>query len=108
MNRLLIALLRGYSRYISPFLAPHCRFYPSCSAYATEALRAHGTWRGGWLALRRIGRCHPFHTGGVDPVPGTENSSANNPVPAISQTKLCRCRSGLSPTETGHAGRRSN
>lgn len=69
MSRLLAALVRAYGRYLSPFLAPHCRFHPSCSAYAEEALQRHGTLRGGWLALRRIGRCHPFHPGGLDPVP---------------------------------------
>lgn len=69
MSRLLASLVRAYGRYLSPFLAPHCRFHPSCSAYAEEALQRHGTLRGGWLALRRIGRCHPFHPGGLDPVP---------------------------------------
>jgi putative membrane protein insertion efficiency factor len=72
MTRVLTALVRGYSRYLSPFLAPHCRFHPSCSVYAEEALREHGALRGGWLALRRIGRCHPFHPGGHDPVPSRE------------------------------------
>ena len=70
MTQLLLALIRGYSRWISPFLAPHCRFFPTCSAYAEEAVRLHGPARGGWLALRRVLRCHPFHAGGHDPVPG--------------------------------------
>jgi len=69
MRRVLLALVRGYARFVSPFLAPHCRFYPTCSAYAQEAIERFGTVRGGWLALRRIARCHPFHPGGYDPVP---------------------------------------
>jgi putative membrane protein insertion efficiency factor len=65
----LIALVRAYQLAISPLLPPACRYYPSCSAYAIEALERHGAVRGGWLALRRIGRCHPFRPGGYDPVP---------------------------------------
>lgn len=67
--RLLILLVRAYQRLLSPLLPPSCRFYPSCSAYAVEALRRHGALRGSWLTLRRLGRCHPFHPGGLDPVP---------------------------------------
>jgi len=66
---LLMALINFYRRFISPLTGPHCRFYPSCSAYALEAVRTHGALRGSWLAVRRIGRCHPFHPGGVDHVP---------------------------------------
>jgi putative membrane protein insertion efficiency factor len=62
-------VLLGYRRWVSPFLGPHCRFYPSCSAYAVEALAVHGAARGGYLVVRRILRCQPFHPGGVDPVP---------------------------------------
>ena len=67
--RVLMVLITGYRRFISPLLGPHCRFAPSCSAYALEALRVHGALRGTWLALRRLARCHPFNPGGFDPVP---------------------------------------
>ncbi len=66
---LLILLVKSYQRLVSPLLPRACRFYPSCSAYAAEALRRHGAARGTWLALKRLGRCHPFHPGGLDPVP---------------------------------------
>jgi len=67
--RLVIAPLRAYQRYISPMRLPTCRYQPTCSAYAVEALEVHGALRGGWLALRRLLRCHPWHAGGHDPVP---------------------------------------
>jgi putative membrane protein insertion efficiency factor len=67
--RVLAAAISGYRRFISPLLMPRCRFLPSCSAYALEAVQVHGAWRGGWLAVRRLSRCHPFHAGGIDPVP---------------------------------------
>lgn len=66
---LLLLPVRAYRRYLSPALPPHCRFSPTCSAYAIEAVQTHGALRGSWLAIRRIGRCHPFHAGGLDPVP---------------------------------------
>ena len=66
---LLLLPLRFYRACISPALGPHCRFSPTCSAYAIEAVTAHGPLRGTWLAVRRVGRCHPYHSGGVDPVP---------------------------------------
>ena len=69
MKHVLIALVRLYQRLISPLLPPACRFYPSCSAYAVEALRRHGALRGSWLTVRRLSRCHPFCEGGVDRVP---------------------------------------
>lgn len=71
MRRVLIGLVKGYRLLISPMLPPSCRFYPTCSEYAVEALSQHGALKGGWLTLRRLGRCHPFCAGGVDPVPGT-------------------------------------
>jgi putative membrane protein insertion efficiency factor len=67
--RALVGLIRLYQRFISPGLPPSCRFHPSCSAYAVTALERHGPLRGAWLAARRIARCHPFHPGGIDPVP---------------------------------------
>lgn len=67
--RPLIWLVRGYQLAISPMLPPSCRFHPTCSCYAVEALQRHGALRGSWLALRRIARCHPWHPGGHDPVP---------------------------------------
>ncbi|HET7763884.1 MAG TPA: membrane protein insertion efficiency factor YidD [Burkholderiales bacterium] len=69
MSRLLSLLIAGYRFSISPLLGMHCRFHPSCSAYALEALERHGATRGGWLAIRRLARCHPWHAGGHDPVP---------------------------------------
>lgn len=69
MNRLLVMLIRTYQLVISPYLPPACRYLPTCSQYAIDALERHGTLRGSWLAIKRIGRCHPFHTGGFDPVP---------------------------------------
>ena len=69
MNRLLSLLILAYRYSVSPLLGMHCRFHPSCSTYALEALQRHGTARGGWLALRRLARCHPWHPGGHDPVP---------------------------------------
>ena len=62
--------IKGYQRFVSPLLRAGCRFHPSCSHYAYEAIDTHGLLRGGWLAVKRISRCHPFHSGGFDPVPG--------------------------------------
>lgn len=69
VSRALIAAIRGYQRFVSPALPPACRFYPSCSAYAATAIERHGPLKGVWLAARRLSRCHPFHEGGIDPVP---------------------------------------
>ncbi len=66
---LLIQLVSFYRKWISPLLGPNCRFTPTCSQYALEALTVHGAWRGSWLTIARILRCHPLHQGGHDPVP---------------------------------------
>jgi uncharacterized protein len=69
MKALLLSMLRGYQYAIRPMLGANCRFYPSCSDYAREAIERHGALKGARLALRRIARCHPYHPGGFDPVP---------------------------------------
>ncbi|WP_083338759.1 membrane protein insertion efficiency factor YidD [Chromobacterium sphagni] len=69
MSRILILLIRFYQLAISPWLPPRCRYQPTCSSYAIEAVRKHGVLKGGWLAARRIGRCHPWGGSGYDPVP---------------------------------------
>ncbi len=68
MQRALIVVLRAYKLVISPWLPSACRYYPTCSEYMLEAVRKHGAVKGVWLGLRRLGRCHPFHEGGYDPV----------------------------------------
>ena len=69
MRTVLVLLVRGYQVSLGHLLPTACRYYPSCSVYAIEALERHGAWCGGWLTLRRLGRCHPFRAGGFDPVP---------------------------------------
>ena len=70
MKRVFLLLIRFYQRCISPGLPPRCRFIPTCSQYAVEAIEKYGAWKGGWLALRRLLRCHPFYRGNFyDPVP---------------------------------------
>jgi len=69
MSRLLVFLIQAYRYTLSPLLGRSCRFFPSCSEYAIEALQRHGALRGTWLATKRIARCHPWHPGGYDPVP---------------------------------------
>jgi len=75
MRKILIGVIQLYRYVLSPLLGPNCRFYPSCSCYAQQALRQHGVINGSWLAIKRISRCHPWHEGGVDPVP--ENTVGN-------------------------------
>lgn len=69
MKWLVLLFLRFYKRIISPMLPAACRFYPTCSVYAIEAVEKYGAFKGGWLAMKRISKCHPFHPGGVDLVP---------------------------------------
>jgi hypothetical protein len=69
MRKILIWLIRAYQLLISPLFGNHCRFYPSCSQYAVEAIDRYGVLMGCWLALRRVLCCHPWHPGGIDPVP---------------------------------------
>lgn len=80
MKTLLLMLLRGYQLGISPFLGRNCRFFPSCSEYATEAIAVHGSLKGCLLTAKRLCKCHPFHAGGIDPVP-----------PKSSSTTACGC-----------------
>jgi len=95
LRRIVVALLvlpiRAYQVVVSPLLGPRCRFYPSCSAYAVEALRVHGPLRGTLLALRRLLRCHPWNPGGLDPVPPARRAKSTHqaehaaPPPATPQ-----------------------
>ena len=73
MRKILILPIRAYRYFLSPFLGSNCRYYPSCSAYAQESIERFGILKGGWMATRRITRCHPWHEGGYDPVPENVN-----------------------------------
>ena len=75
------ACIRAYQLLLSPFIGNQCRFHPSCSQYALEAVDRHGVMKGTWLAVRRLGRCHPFHPGGFDPVPEKATFSGDELVP---------------------------
>ena len=110
IRRALLGLIRFYARAISPALPPRCRFYPTCSAYAAEAIQRHGAARGSWLALRRIVKCAPWHPGGVDLVPagpGTDGhghpSSSAVPSPAPRVDRIRRPAPATPP-----ASRRAN
>jgi uncharacterized protein len=74
MRRILMVVIRLYQWTVSPLLGPRCRFYPSCSCYAHTAIERYGAWRGTWLGIKRLLRCHPFAEGGYDPVPAPAES----------------------------------
>lgn len=81
MKTLLLLLLKGYKLCISPFLGQNCRFHPSCSDYARDAIASHGAWRGALLAGRRLCKCHPWNPGGIDPVPPSSHDCATGHPP---------------------------
>ncbi len=82
LARLLLCAIRLYQRAVSPLLGPVCRFHPSCSHYAAGCIQMHGVLRGSWLALKRLGRCHPFNPGGYDPVPLPRRDHPGQPTPS--------------------------
>jgi putative membrane protein insertion efficiency factor len=87
MKKLLLILIRAYQWGVSPFLGQSCRFYPTCSNYAVEAIGAHGALKGGMLAAKRLCKCHPWHPGGVDLVP----PPVSEKLPETSSTTACGC-----------------
>lgn len=102
MKWLLIGLVRGYQLVISPYLGPTCRYYPSCSAYAVEALRVHGAIKGSWLAVRRLLRCHPWSPGGVDHVPARhDHSPTRSEAPAGRVPELLPASAGGPDSQQG-------
>ena len=78
MKRFLLSAIGGYRRYISPMFSPRCRYIPTCSAYAMEAIQKYGAAKGSWMAVKRILRCNPFSRGGYDPVPEPEHTSGDH------------------------------
>ena len=99
MRWLLIKLVRAYQLLLSPFLPPSCRFEPTCSHYAIEALQTHGGLKGGWLALKRIGRCHPFCAGGYDPVPPAACTCHDSQAHLVSSTLTDPTSAPVEPNE---------
>jgi putative membrane protein insertion efficiency factor len=91
VRALLVGLLRLYKLVVSPLLPPACRFSPTCSEYAIEAIAEHGALRGSWLALRRLGRCHPWHPGGIDLVPPQCAPRIGDPVARTGAPVLLTC-----------------
>jgi putative membrane protein insertion efficiency factor len=98
MKRLLLVLLRGYRYFLSPLIGNQCRFAPTCSVYAMEAIDRFGAWRGAGLAVRRLARCHPWHAGGWDPVPGSGESAGERVADASAAAQAephgCHCGAG--------------
>jgi len=81
LSKILVVLLKGYQWAISPLFGANCRFYPTCSQYAIEAVQEYGPFSGSWLSLKRLFKCHPYHPGGYDPLPGeqiTEHHTENS------------------------------
>ncbi|WIY60780.1 membrane protein insertion efficiency factor YidD [Bacillus arachidis] len=78
MKQIFIGIIRFYQKFISPMTPPACRFYPTCSHYGLEAFQKHGAFKGFWLTLKRILKCHPFHPGGFDPVPDKKDDRVNS------------------------------
>lgn len=100
ITAVLLLPVRLYRRFLSPLLGPHCRFAPSCSHYAVQALETHGPLRGTWLTVRRVLRCHPWNPGGHDPVPPARSRSATiepAPEPEAPLTHEPRSRAGATP-----------
>jgi putative membrane protein insertion efficiency factor len=86
MKYVLIGLLKAYRFAISPLYGQVCRYHPTCSAYALEAVQTHGAVRGSWLAMRRVARCHPWAAGGLDPVPPHKNRMSSTPPSSLATT----------------------
>lgn len=80
MRKIFIGLIRIYQYAISPYLPPSCRYTPTCSSYSVEAINRFGIFRGGWMAIRRVTRCHPWHEGGYDPVPGSNEADSEQGI----------------------------
>lgn len=89
MQSILIALIRAYRYFLSPWIGGQCRFTPTCSVYALQALELYGPWRGSWLAIKRLLRCHPLCAGGEDPVPGYED---HDPGPDGGERQDCETK----------------
>jgi putative membrane protein insertion efficiency factor len=98
MKKPLLLLIRAYQLGLSPYLGQRCRFYPSCSSYAAEAIAVHGAWSGSVLAAKRLCKCHPWHPGGCDPVPAAGSASA---VSAVSSTASVLSQTTSSTTADG-------
>lgn len=90
LSGLMVGLVKLYRVTLSPLLGPRCRFWPSCSHYTEEAVLTHGPFKGGWMAIRRILRCHPGSTGGIDPVPGGPSETLCREDPELDADYRCR------------------